>query len=509
MATILDTFITKFGFETDDSGVDEAETRLSDFKANAIKIAAAVGGVLAGGFFLKAAAEAADETLKWADANGIVIETLGELEFATQRQGGSVEGLRGSLANMQRAIGEVERGTGRAKLAFEDYGLSVKNSNGQTKTADELLVDLNKKFATLSRAQQFDLATKMGIDQGTIRLLQTAPDEIERLRMEAADLGVLSRRDAESAAEFVDGLTNIGQAMQALKFEIGGLVFEPLSKFFKMIALGIAFFRKHKGVFLSIIGILGLVAAAYATMGIKAALAWLMALGPALLIPAAIGLIAAALVVLAEDFDAFFKGQDSAIGDLVEKWPALGDAIWFTREVILQLIQDAIEGFKIMGEALLPIRDAIFDFLIDPIGMVQTALKFLWNDAQILFSDFFDWIMQIGKAITDFLLAPINLLLKGLEKIPGFGTFLEKIGFGPESPGGAPLQESLPLGPSPSAQLAGAGGTNVNRSTELRTGDINVDARGGDSAEIAANVGTALSEQFKNAVEDFDSAIDK
>ena len=60
MATVLDTFITRFGFETDKTGLDDAKKGLGDFKASAIKIAAAVGSIIAGGFFIKAAADAAD-----------------------------------------------------------------------------------------------------------------------------------------------------------------------------------------------------------------------------------------------------------------------------------------------------------------------------------------------------------------------------------------------------------------------------------------------------------------
>ena len=74
MATVLDTFITRFGFETDRSGLDRAEKGLANFKSSALKIAAAVGGILGGGLFLNSIANVADETLKWADANGIVID---------------------------------------------------------------------------------------------------------------------------------------------------------------------------------------------------------------------------------------------------------------------------------------------------------------------------------------------------------------------------------------------------------------------------------------------------
>jgi len=453
MATVLDTLVTKFGFQTDTSGIDKADKRVKDFKAGALKIAAGIGAVIGGAAFLKATAAAADETIKFADSVGVAVESLGKLEFATQRQGGSISGLRGSLSNISKAIGEVERGTGRAKLAFEDYGLSVKDANGKTKTADQLLIELNQKFAGLTRAQQFDLAAKMGIDQGTIRLLQTAPDEVARLQMEAKKLGVLSRKDAAAAANFQDGLTNIAQSLNAVKFAIGGMVFNPLAKLFKMIASGIAYFRKHKT---AVIVGLGLIAAAFIAMKGAAILAWLATLGPILLIPAAIAAVGAAIAILTEDFIAFFKGQDSFIGDLVKKWPMLGYALYAVRDAVVQL----------------------------------------WEMSKYAFTWWLDIFEKIGSSIKTFFEDPLKNALGLMKKIPGLGRVM-----------GA-LSMALP-GPSPALAPAAPGGGSISKSSNVSVAEIKIDARGSDSKEIAQNVGAALADQLKNAVEDTDSDIER
>lgn len=455
MTTVLDTFITRFGFETDKTGLDKAEKGLKDFKATAIKVAAGVGSILAGGFFLKVIAEAADETIKWADANGLVVETLGELEFATQRQGGTVDGLRASLSNINKTIGEVERGTGRGKLAFEDYNLDLRNVNGEVKTADELLIDLNKKFQTLSRAKQFDLAAKMGIDKGTLLLLQTAPDEIARLRMEAAKLGVLSRQDAVKAAEFVDGMTNIAQAINAIKFEVGGLLFRPLANFFKLIANGIAFFRKHKDVLLSIIGIIAAVGAAYALMGIKAAAAWIAAFAPFTIVPILIGAAGIALAILMEDLFAFFSGSQSAIGDFLKNFPKIEKAFRSLGKFLGFMLFETVRGFE------------------------------LW----------WTWLTKIGKGIIDFIKNPIDSAVESFEKL----SFL---GFRKSS--------QLAVGAQPQGGFfRSSGQISRSQSNSITIKELKVDARGGDSKEIAQNVNAALSDQLKNTVEDFDSTIDK
>jgi len=512
VATVIDTLITKFGFETDKTGLNKAEKGLSDFKGAAIKVAAAVGSVIAGGFFLKAIAEAADETLKWADANGIVIESLGTLEFAVQRQGGTVDGLRASLSNMNKSIGEVQRGTGRAKLAFEDYGLSIYKANGQVKTADELLIDLNKKFATLSKAQQFDLAMKMGIDKGTIRLLQTAPDEIARLRMEAARLGVLSRQDAVKAAEFVDGMTNIAQSINAIKFEIGGFFFKPIADFFKVVANGIAYMREHKSFFLTLIGIIAAIGLAYKAMAIRAALAWVIALGPALVLPALIALIIAALALLIDDFRAFFNGQSSAIGDMIKKWPVLGDIIKVWVEIFKILFSVASAGFKLLKKLVLDVGKDIVEFFFGPIEDGSKIFDSLSDAAGATFSTILDWLLKVSEGINEFLLDPMKSVMEAIGKVSSFGGKIGgKIGklLGIGQVELQPLQP-LPVGAlSPASHAFNSDNRIVKQSTNLKVGDINIDARGGDSKEIAQNVNSALSDQLKNTVEDFDSTRDK
>ena len=432
--------------------MQKAEKGLSQLKTSALSIAAGIGAILGGGMFLNQIADAADETIKFADSVGVAVESLGELEFATKRQGGNVEGLRSSLVNINRAIGEVERGTGRAKLAFEDYGLSVKKANGETKTADEMFLELNRKFAGLSRAKQIDLAMKMGIDKNTIRLLQTAPDEVERLRVEAAKLGVLSRQDAASAAEFNDGLTNLAQVMNTIKFELGGLVFEPLAKFFKILANGLAFFRKHKAVMLTIVGIIAGVGAAYAAMGVKAAAAWVAASLPLTAIPLAIGAIGAALVILAEDIVAFFNGQNSALGDFLKQWPMAEAAVRSFGEAMGKMLYDAIEGFKA-----------------------------LWG-----------WLTQVGEGIIEFVKNPIDNTIEASKKLL---DFIPDFGFG----GDDSEQQAAAMLPS--------GSTSTSMSNKISIENLNIDAQGGDSEEISRNISSELAAQLRNAVEDFDSSI--
>lgn len=448
--TVLDTFVTRFGYKTDTKGLDKAKKGLGDFKASALKVGAAIGAIIGGGFFLSKIAETADTTLKFADSVGVAVEMVDALGFAAKRQGGTVGGLRSSLEKINKTIGEVQRGQGMAKIAFEDYGLTVQKANGQIKTADELFLELNKKFANLSKAQQFDLAKKMGIDTGTIKLLQTAPEAVHDLMSEARSLGVLTRKDAEAAAEFQDGLTNISQALNAIKFAVGGVLFKPLAAFFKLIAKGTAFIRKHSRFIKILAVVIGLLILPFVALKIAAAAAWLATFAPIIAIVAGIALLATAIALLVDDFIAFFKGQDSFIGDLVKKWGWLGIAI---QDAIIGAIDKSVQKIK------------------DFIAMVKFILI-----------DFGQDFINLGEIIWDSI------------KIPkAFTWLMDKAGF--QSPQPAPTQSSQ---------------TTTNSSANnITVKSINIDAKGGDSKEIAQNVGAALKSQLQNTVQDFDSGIKK
>jgi len=476
MPTVLDTFITRFGFQTDTKGLDKAKKGLSDFKSTAIKIGASIGAILSGGFLLNRMADLADESGKFADSIGESVEAVDELGFAVKRQGGSIEGLRGSLEKVNERIGEVSRGQGEAKAVLESFNISVQKQNGDLKKSSELFLELNKLFQTLSVAQQFDLANKMGIDKGTIRLLQTSQNVVHGLIQEARDFGVLQRKDAAQAAEFNDSLTNLSQAFQAIKFAIGGVLFKPMTEFFNLIAKGTALIRKHSR-FMKIFGtILAGLGALFVALKIKAAIAWLVALGPiAIAIGAAI-LLAAWIALLIDDFTAFFKGQQSALGDLAKKWPALGWAILSLRDAFVIIWDDSVKFFKgtwqwltNLGNAFVNLGKMIHNALMNPLETFENAVKGL-----------FSLIGKLASKLTDLPFGKI------FSSVSGF--------FGASAPIVPPISSNRST-------------TDNRRTVKLDIKKVEVNAQGGNSKEIAQNVGAELQKQLQNAVQDFDSTI--
>ena len=473
--TVLDTFITRFGYKTDTTGLDKAKKGLSDFKGMALKVGAAVGAILGGGFLLNKIADTADTTLKFADSIGVAIEMVDALGFAVQRQGGTVQGLRGSLEKINKTIGEVQRGQGMAKIAFEAYGLTVVKTNGDIKTADELFLELNKTFATLSKAQQFDLAKKMGIDTGTIKLLQTAPELVSDLVNQANRLGVLTRKDAEAMAAYNDSLTNMALGLKAVRIAIGRAFFGPLTIFFNLISDNLPLLRRHIRFIKVLAGTLTVLAGIYLKLKVAAAAAWLATFAPIIGIIAAIALLAGALALIIEDFVAFFKGQDSLIGDAVAKWPMLGDVIFAVRDAVIWLFDSTVAGFQIWLGWLTKIGQGFID---------------------------------LGVIIWESIKAPIDA---GIEKIKDLLNIVKNATGKIKSFFGFDGNANANLIPAQTAQMQGLmaqrGAVTNTSSNNITVKNISIDAKGGDSKEIAQNVGAALRQQLQNTVQDFDSGI--
>jgi hypothetical protein len=449
MATIIDTLITQLGFKTDTSGLQEGEQKFSFFKDNIFKIAGTIGAVLGGSFFVNEMANAADETNKFARSIGIAVEELGALEFATQRQGATVGGLRASLTSLAKVIGEAGKGE-----ALGLYGIDVTKESGQVKNATELIIELNEKFTGLTQIQQFDLAGQMGISQDTIRLLQTAPNELQGLLGEARKYGVLTEEDGKKAEAFNDSLTNLQQVVNKLKWSFGPPI-AALTIFFQVLADGLSFVRQNQQFFTILTLILGTLAAKFVFLKTQAALAWIAVAAPVIGVIAVLTLLAAAV----DDVITFFKGGDSVLGDMIKKWPQLGKVVYF-------------------------LRDAFVDF---------------WNIAKNVFG----WLDKVGMNIIDKITSGISTVIDTFGKVPdlfsGIGDFFtgnnENNNFG----GG--------LGSAPIAASTFNYGA-ANRSSNIKVGDINISVPPGtDGKTMAMQVQDVLKQELANTAQNLDSGV--
>ncbi len=173
-----------------------------------------------------ATAKSAEEIDMLAKKTGVGREELQELAYVANQEGASLEMLGTNLARLSRNMYDAANGTGEAKDAFKALGINVKDSTGNLKNSDAILVDIANKFKAMPNdTERSALAMKLFGRSGAdmIPFLRQGGDEIERLRKEARDLGyVLDDETIRQMEELGDtleaaktGFTSIGRQIAA------------------------------------------------------------------------------------------------------------------------------------------------------------------------------------------------------------------------------------------------------------------------------------------------------
>ena len=349
--TILDTFYMVFkslgasGTKADLDKINESTTKLDNSlkKTSAStelatnyfnNMARSLVGVAAGAFSLVSILSAFSKTTNeviglsvLSDQLNVNISDLDAWGQAVQRNGGTVEGFQNSIASLAQHFGSS------AQVAFK------------------LLPQLADVFHRLgsTRAQQY--GKLLGLDQGTILLLQQGRREVEDLIRRQKELGVVTQKDKEISDEFSVSVSDTGNAFRYLFIVLERDLLPVLTKVLNYVRPIFTYLTEHKDL---VIGALIGIAAAAAPLVVGFILANAAIIGTTLAISALIALVALAY----EDFKVFKAGGDSLLGDWIARWPVLGDIVngvlshWsLLLDAIGAQIVAVVKGLKLIGYA--------------------------------------------------------------------------------------------------------------------------------------------------------------
>lgn len=210
-----------------DKGLDQAQTRMSTF-ASAMKkvdvgLAALAGAAVAAGLAVatgvKQAIDRADELAKASQKWGVPIEQLSALKHAADLSGVSFESLGTSLSKLSRNMSEAAGGgTSEAARAFEALGISVKDSSGNLKSSQQVMLEVSDKFKGMEDgAGKTALAMAVFGRSGAelIPLLNSGAAGITEMTDEARKLGLVMDSETGKAAEnFNDNLTRLNRVWE-------------------------------------------------------------------------------------------------------------------------------------------------------------------------------------------------------------------------------------------------------------------------------------------------------
>lgn len=427
MATVRE-LITKFGFDVDDGPLKRLDSSVDSMKSSLIKVTALAGAASAALISTaKATASYGDEIAKTSRQIGVQADSLQELRHAAQLGGASTQDLDNGVRRFSRSIVEAKDGQQTYVDALAKVGITTADLNDKNLTTEELMAKVADRFKDMpDGAEKTAAAMEVFGRAGTklIPMLSQGSEELAKQRKEARDLGVVMDGDTLKASEdFTDELLRFNQVITGVRNAVGakllpmfiklgkrfrslfmankalivqkidvffqGLV-EFLEKFVKTMTVAFtvvnrvaqAFGGWQKIIEAVMFGMLALTAAqmlsalgnmAIAVFSIVKAfrtlnLAATLANAKMLLIPLLIGAAIAGLILVFEDVLAFFRGEKSITGQIVqsfqemftwleEKFSSFGGTVKTVIAVLLTPLRSFITTLRTAVNAAMQLKE--------------------------------------------------------------------------------------------------------------------------------------------------------
>lgn len=487
---VLEKFLILFESDADDANkdvkkldksLDDTEksakgvTKASDgaskqFVSMGVKALGAVGGIVAITSAITgmvATAGRIDDLVKFSDLIGENAADVDAWGGAAVRAGGSADAFQGSIKSLnEKMVDASVKGFNEITPFFNQLGISIVDTNNKVKSTIDILPELAESFEGMSKQQSLGIGQKLGLDSGTIALLQQGTAEVDKLIERQRKLGLVSAEAGEISAEFNDMLADFKQVSSASAQSLL-ITFVPAMTWTlgKLIDLSM-WAKENKPIVIGFF--IGVAAVAIPTLFSLAAAGWaaiaplLVMAAPFIAIGAAAALAGTAVALVTEDIMAFINGQDSLLGDIAEKWPIVG-----------HIVKDIVNDVETSVEMIKAFAGFLFDIFVAP----EKALKSLKN------------------------------AFGGVKDFFGFGdeeTEINKnIAIGQ---GSIDLASSSPLASQTSNSIQNSN-KSMSRSTSVQTGDIVIQTQATDAEGIASEVGGSLQEEMRTTVENFDDGI--
>ena len=203
---------------------------LLSFKAGLI----AVAGIAGMGLLIKSSIQVIDKLGKVSSKLGVTSQELQRFRFAAKLAGVEETALDMGLQRFIRRVGEAAQGTGEAKDALKKMGIQLTNSNGQVKSATNLLGQVaNALQNTKDPAERLRLAFKLFDSEGVamVNMLKGGKSALNATMMEADKLGFVLNDKVVGAAQRVnDAFYKMTAALGGVKNNLVGALAPALER---------------------------------------------------------------------------------------------------------------------------------------------------------------------------------------------------------------------------------------------------------------------------------------
>lgn len=391
--TLLDTFVSIFKSDTGEleKGYKSAQKSTSDLvdqlkkaehqsKTTTDKVAMFARGAAA---FLATAMSVSKiygEVTKQADTInmmrqtseeiGVAIDDLDAFRRTMEDNNATAEAAEAALVSVFQAAGNAAQDAeGRHGKIFDKLGVSVRDANGEVKNS----IDLMYELADISKDMSASDFKMLGIsDRRVIEQMRKGRMELENTIRSHKESGGVTKESAEMAKRYADATSELSRAFENGARVLMAAFLPAITWATEKVTSLVNWMRENK---YFVAGFFGTIAMVLGTMYVpammKAAGVTLAATWPIIAIAAAIGLAAAAIALIVDDIWNWIDGNDSLIGQLIEKFPVIGS-----------IIKGAIEIFRDLGGAVIGIFGAIRDEFVRLIEFLMSGFDRIKNAAK-------------------------------------------------------------------------------------------------------------------------------
>lgn len=229
MANILSDFLIRIGVNTEAGKIDSMKHSLGSLTRTTLVVA---GGIATFGTAVFGMANkvgnATDEFGKTADQIGVSTEFLEQFARASEYAGGSADQTVSSFVGMKDQLNELIA-TGKRSEALSFLGITPEDAKDTEGAINKIIKELRKipetqKGAT-GTALRDTLAKQLGLDKGTLRLIQMTNDEYDGTLKRAKKYELQTKRQSQISAEFNDTQTDLIDSFKSFE----RIVFEGLA----------------------------------------------------------------------------------------------------------------------------------------------------------------------------------------------------------------------------------------------------------------------------------------
>ena len=263
--TVLDTLFLALGIDTKgiDVGMVQAQRKIDAAAkglANSLMspfntALGAVAGWLSLGAVTRQYLQQADAIGKMADSIGADMEELQAWGEAADRAGGSTQGFYSSVQALNRGLQQAASGAkGPATQALQELGIKAKDTSGKARDTFDVLRDLAGAMEGMDKQKAMALGQRMGIDRGTIMLLQSGRAAVDDLVARQKEFVVYTKEDAEIAGKANDAIADLGQTLKAAAAIVMRAIVPAITWVTKNLTALVQDFRKHKTFYLAALG---------------------------------------------------------------------------------------------------------------------------------------------------------------------------------------------------------------------------------------------------------------